>query len=155
MKKLLKVFALALLVAIAVPAAKAERVYTPVDKMPTQIQTFLNDYYANVPVAKSWIKMMRATTEPMWYVVQLKDGTKVKFNLEGNWYSINAKYADNGASINLLPNEARSYISTNFPTQKITSIKFKKDEYKVTLDNGQKIKFDKSYGVKVKKEKSK
>ena len=62
MKKLLKVLALAFVVALGVSTAKAERVEMSVDKMPAQVQTFLNDYYPGASVEKSWAKMMRPTT---------------------------------------------------------------------------------------------
>lgn len=154
MKKLFKVLGLALVLALGTSVAvKAERVPTPVDKMPAQIQTFLNDYYPGVAVASSWNKMMRPTTEPMWYRVNLENGTKLWFDLTGNWYQVSAKKSTVGAPIDLLPNIARKTISTEYPDAKITSIKFKKDQYKVTLSDGTKLKFDKDYTLKVKKPK--
>ena len=151
MKKLFKVLALALVVALGAATANAERVPMPVDKMPAQVQTFLNDYYPGAKVAKSWAKMMRPTTEPMWYRVNLDNGTKLAFNLQGNWYQVNAKKSTVPASIDLLPNIARKTISEKYPNATIKSIKFKKDQYKVTLSDGMKLKFDKNYGEVVKK----
>ena len=147
MKKLLKVLALALVVAIGSATANAERVPMPVDKMPAQVQTFLNDYYPNATVAKSWAKMMRPTTEPMWYRVNLNDGTKLWFDLTGNWYQVSAKKSNTPISIDLLPNIARKTITDKYPGTTVKSIKFKKDQYKVALSDGMKLKFDKSYGV--------
>ena len=151
MKKLFKVLALALVVVLGAATANAERVPMPVDKMPAQVQTFLNDYYPGAKVAKSWAKMMRPTTEPMWYRVNLDNGTKLAFNLQGNWYQVNAKKSTVPASIDLLPNIARKTISEKYPNATIKSIKFKKDQYKVTLSDGMKLKFDKNYGEVVKK----
>ena len=153
MKKLFKVLALALLVAIAAPVAKAERVETPVDKMPAQVTRFLNDYYPGVQVASSWAKMMRPTTEPMWWRVNLADGTKLQFSLDGNWNMVNAKKSNTPVSIDLLPNDARKVISEQYPNETIKVVKFKKDSYKITLSNGQKLQFTKDYGLKVKKNK--
>ena len=147
MKKLFKVLALALVVSLGAATANAERVECPVSKMPAQVQTFLNDYYPNAKVAKSWAKMMRPTTEPMWYRVNLDNGTKLSFDLQGNWYQVNAKKSSVPASIDLLPNIARKTISEKYPNATITSIKFKKDQYKVTLSDGMKLKFDKTYGL--------
>ena len=155
MKKLFKVLAVALMVAIAAPLANAERVEMPVEKMPAQVQTFLNDYYPGQTVAKSWAKMMRPTTEPMWYRVNLSNGTKLQFDLTGNWNMVNAKKSTTPVSIDLLPNDARKVISEQYPNETITKVKFKKDSYKVTLSNGQKLAFDKTYGLKVKKDKKK
>lgn len=153
MKKLFKVIALALLVAIAAPSINAERVEMPVSKMPSQVQTFLNDYYPGQTVASSWAKMMRPTTEPMWYRVNLNDGTKLQFDLQGNWNQVNAKKSNKPVTIDLLPNDARKVISEQYPNETIKSVKFKKDQYKVLLSNGQKLTFDKTYGLKVKKAK--
>lgn len=153
MKKIFKALVLAFMVALAIPAAKAERVPMPVDKMPSQVQTFLNDYYPGQQVADSWAKMMRPTTEPMWYRVNLQNGTKLQFDLQGNWNQVNAKKSDAAVSIDLLPNDARKVISEQYPNEKIKSVKFKKDQYKITLSNGQKLTFDKTYGLKVKKNK--
>ena len=153
MKKLFKVLALALVVALGTATVKAERVDMPVEKMPAQVQTFLNDYYPGAAVAKSWAKMMRPTTEPMWYRVNLDNGTKLWFDLTGNWYQVSAKKATVPASIDLLPNIARKTLSEQYPNAKITSIKFKKDQYKVKLSDGTKLTFDKDYALKVKKAK--
>ncbi|MCH5234839.1 MAG: PepSY-like domain-containing protein [Muribaculaceae bacterium] len=151
MKKLFRVLALALVVALGAATANAERVECPVEKMPAQVQTFLNDYYPGAKVAKSWAKMMRPTTEPMWYRVNLDNGTKLWFDLTGNWYQVDAKKSSVPASIDLLPNIARKTITDKYPGETVKSIKFKKDQYKVTLSDGMKLKFDKSYGQVVKK----
>ena len=154
MKKLFKVLSLALVLVLgASSVANAERVETPVSKMPSQVQTMLNDYYPGVAVAKSWSKMMRPTTEPMWYRVNLENGTKLWFDLTGNWYQVSAKNSTVGAPIDLLPNIARKTISEQYPNAKIASIKFKKDQYKVKLTDGTKLTFDKDYALKVKKAK--
>ena len=153
MKKLFKVLALALVVALGTAAVKAERVPMPVDKMPSQVQTFLNDYYPGATVAKSWAKMMRPTTEPMWYRVNLENGTKLWFDLTGNWYQVDAKKSAAPITIDLLPNDARKTITDQYPSASVKSIKFKKDVYKITLSDGQKLKFEKGYGFKVKKNK--
>ena len=151
MKSFFKVLGLALVVALAVPAAKAERVPTSVSDMPAQVQRFLNDYYPGQKVAKSWAKMMRPTTEPMWYRVNLENGTKLAFTTDGNWYQVNAKKSTAPVTIDLLPNEARKYIETNCPGETIKAIKWKKDQYKVTLDNGMQLTFAKDYMFKGKK----
>lgn len=154
MKKLFKVLSLAFVLVLGVSSvANAERVPMPVDKMPAQVQTFLNDYYPNAKVAKSWAKMMRPTTEPMWYRVNLDNGTKLWFDLTGNWYQVGAKKATTGAPIDLLPNIARKTLTEQYPNATIQSIKFKKDQYKIKLSDGQKLTFDKDYALKVKKAK--
>ena len=153
MKKLFKVLALALVLVLGTATVKAERVDMPVDKMPAQVQTFLNDYYPGAKVANSWAKMMRPTTEPMWYRVNLDNGTKLWFDLTGNWYQVSAKKASVPASIDLLPNIARKTLTDQYPNAKIASIKFKKDQYKVKLTDGTKLTFDKDYALKVKKSK--
>lgn len=153
MKKLFKVLALVALMFASAGVAKAERVETPVDKMPAQVQRFLNDYYPGVEVSKSWAKMMRPTTEPMWWRVNLADGTKLQFSLDGNWNQVNAKKSNTPVSIDLLPNDARKVISEQYAGQTIKSVKFKKDSYKILLSNGTKLTFDKTYGLKEKKNK--
>lgn len=153
MKRLFKVLSLAILIALTAPAVKAERVYMEVNKMPAQVERFLTDYYPGAKVDKAWAKMMRATTEPMWYRVNLENGTKLWFDLQGNWYQVNAKKSSVPASINLLPNDARKTISEQYPNATISKINFKKDSYKITLSNGQKLIFDKTYGLQVKKNK--
>lgn len=156
MKRLLKVFALVAAIMLGTSAVKAERVYMPVKDMTpasasAQIQRFLDYYYPGVEVSKSWAKMMRATTEPMWYRVNLSDGTKLWFDLAGNWYQVSAKHAKTPASIDLLPNDARQVISEQYKDCTIKSVKFKKDQYKVKLSDGTTLVFDKTYGLKAKK----
>lgn len=151
MKKLLKVLALAFVVALGTATVKAERVEMGVDKMPAQVQTFLNDYYPGVAVQSSWAKMMRPTTEPMWYRVNLSNGTKLWFDLTGNWYQVDAKKSSTPITIDLLPNIARKTITEKYPGETVKSIKFKKDQYKVKLSDGMKLKFSKNYGLDTKK----
>ena len=151
MKKLFTVLALALVVILVTATVNAERVPMPVDKMPSQVQTFLNDYYPGAQVAKSWAKMMRPTTEPMWYRVNLDNGTKLWFDLTGNWYQVDAKKSNTPISIDLLPNIARKTITDKYPGETVKAIKFKKDQYKVKLSDGMKLKFAKNYGEVIKK----
>ncbi|MCH5222817.1 MAG: PepSY-like domain-containing protein [Muribaculaceae bacterium] len=152
MKRLAKILSLAALVlAFAIPSAQAERVYKPVSDMPAQVQTFLNDYYPGVKVSKSWWKMMRATTQPMWYRVNLENGTKIAFDLQGNWYQVSNK--NGNVPTTLLPNDARGVISKDYKNETVKSIKFKKDSYKVKLTNGTMLKFDKTYGLQWRKDK--
>ena len=146
MKNLFKILAVALVVMMAAPSIKAERLPMSVDKMPSQIALFLNEYYPGAKVKDGWAKMMRPTSEPMYYRVNLADGTKMKFSLDGNWTNINSKASDSYVSIDLLPKEARTYISTTYPDAKIKAVKFKKDFYKVTLNNGEVLRFAKTYG---------
>lgn len=146
MKKLFKLLAVALLVCLATPSVNAERLPMTVDKMPSQISLFLNEYYPGAKVKSGWAKMMRPTSEPMYYRVNLDNGTKMQFSLDGNWEYINSKASDAYVSIDLLPKAAREYISQNYPQQKIKCVKFKKDYYKVTLNNGDVLRFSKQYG---------
>lgn len=153
MKKLFTLLAVTLAMMVGTATMNAERVEMPVNKMPAQVQTFLNDYYPGVEVQNSWAKMMRPTTEPMWYRVNLSNGTKLWFDLTGNWYQVNAKKSTTPVTIDLLPNIARKTITDQYPGATIKSVKFKKDQYKIKLSDGQKLTFDKTYGLKVKKDK--
>lgn len=156
MKKLFKILALVAVIFAGVGLAKAERVPCPVEKMPAQVQRFLNDYYPGAAVESSWAKMMHPTTEPMWWRVNLKDGTKMQFTLDGTCSNISAKKSKTPIPVILLPNEARKYLADNYPNQTIVKYKFKKDQYKITLSNGDKLVFDKDYQLaKVKKAKDK
>ena len=146
MKKLVRILAIAFIALMAAPSVSAERLPMPVDKMPSQVQLFLNEYYPGQQVKESWAKMMRPTSEPMYYRVNLANGTKMQFSLDGNWTNINSKASDEYVSIDLLPQAARDYISTKCPDQKIKAVKFKKDFYKVTLNNGEVLRFAKTYG---------
>lgn len=151
MKNFFKFLGLALIIAIIAPAAKAERLPISADKLPAQAQLFLNEYYKGATVEKAWAKMMRPTSEPMYYRVNLNDGTKIQFSLDGNWQKINAKKSDSGITIDLLPNEPRAYITKNCPNEEIKEIKWKKDYYTVTMSSGVKLKFGKEYQALSKK----
>lgn len=156
MKKIFKLLALVAVLFATASTANAERVETPVDKMPAQVQRFLNDYYPNATVAKSWAKMMHPTTEPMWWRVNLSDGSKLQFTLDGTCSNINAKKSKTPIPVILLPNEARKYLADNYPNATIVKYKFKKDQYKLTLSNGEQLTFDKDYQLhKIKKAKKK
>lgn len=154
MKKFLKVIGLTLLLALIVPAAKAERLPIPGDKLPAQAQLFIKEYFPQQTVERAWAKMMRPTSEPMWYDVVLSNGVKINFSLDGNWYGISAKKSNQPLSIDFLPNAARKYITDNCKGQSVKSIKWKKDMYKVKMSDGQTLIFDKDYSfVKAKKAK--
>lgn len=143
MKKILFAAA-ALLLAGATTAIYADGRERPItlDKLPVASQTFLKTHFADLTLAY-------AVEDPQFigseYEVTYTDRTEVDFRSDGEWSSVERKYAPVPASI--VPAEIAEYVAGSFNGQTVRKIERDKFSWEVELSNGLEIKFDRQFQV--------
>ena len=112
------------------------------DKLPVAAQTFLKTHFADLTLAF-------ATEDPKYigseYEVVYTDRTEVDFRTDGQWSSVERKYAAVPAS--LVPTEIAEYVAKTFNGSYIRKIERDKYSWEVELSNGLEIKFDRQFRV--------
>lgn len=113
------------------------------DKLPAAAQTFLKTHFADLTLAY-------AVEDPKFvgseYEVTYTDRTEVEFRPNGEWSSVERRYAAVPASI--VPAQISAYVAkSSFPNQYIKKIERDAYTWEIELSNGIEIKFDKEFRV--------
>lgn len=113
------------------------------DKLPAAAQTFLKTHFADLTLAY-------AVEDPKFvgseYEVTYTDRTEVEFRPNGEWSSVERRYAAVPASV--VPTQISDYVAkSNFPNQYIKKIERNAYTWEIELSNGLEIKFDKDFRV--------
>lgn len=141
MKKILVTAAL-LFAGITVSRADNDRPIT-LEQLPAAAQTFLKTHFADLTLAY-------AVEDPKFvgseYEVTYTDRTEVEFRPNGEWSSVERRYAAVPASI--VPAQISAYVAkSSFPNQYIKKIERDAYTWEIELSNGIEIKFDKEFRV--------
>lgn len=113
------------------------------DKLPAAAQTFLKTHFADLTLAY-------AVEDPKFvgseYEVTYTDRTEVDFRSNGEWSSVERRYAAVPASV--VPTQISDYVAkSSFPNQYIKKIERDAYTWEIELSNGIEIKFDKEFHV--------
>lgn len=113
------------------------------DKLPAAAQTFLKTHFADLTLAY-------AVEDPKFvgseYEVTYTDRTEVEFRSNGEWSSVERRYAAVPASV--VPTQISDYVAkSSFPNQYIKKIERDAYTWEIELSNGIEIKFDKEFRV--------
>ena len=113
------------------------------DKLPAAAQTFLKTHFADLTLAY-------AVEDPKFvgseYEVTYTDRTEVDFRSNGEWSSVERRYAAVPASI--VPAQISDYVAkSSFPNQYIKKIERDAYTWEIELSNGIEIKFDREFHV--------
>lgn len=113
------------------------------DKLPAAAQTFLKTHFADLTLAY-------AVEDPKFvgseYEVTYTDRTEVDFRSNGEWSSVERRYAAVPASI--VPAQISAYVAkSSFSNQYIKKIERDAYTWEIELSNGIEIKFDKEFHV--------
>ena len=141
MKKILVTAAL-LFAGITVSRADNDRPIT-LEQLPAAAQTFLKTHFADLTLAY-------AVEDPKFvgseYEVTYTDRTEVEFRPNGEWSSVERRYAAVPASI--VPAQISAYVAkSSFPNQYIKKIERDAYTWEIELSNGIEIKFDREFHV--------
>lgn len=141
MKKILVTAAL-LFAGITVSRADNDRPIT-LEQLPAAAQTFLKTHFADLTLAY-------AVEDPKFvgseYEVTYTDRTEVDFRSNGEWSSVERRYAAVPASV--VPTQISDYVAkSSFPNQYIKKIERDAYTWEIELSNGIEIKFDKEFRV--------
>ena len=142
MKKILLTAALLFAGITASLADNNERPIT-LDKLPVAAQTFLKTHFADLTLAYAVEDPKLVGSE---YEVIYTDRTEVDFRSNGEWSSVERKYAAVPASI--VPVQISDYVAkSNFSNQIIKKIERNSYTWEIELSNGIEIEFDKDLRV--------
>ncbi len=138
--KTIKILAMTLLLAIQMTACNAGDKVITGNELPAAAQTFISKYFSGKQVS-----LVKKDKEGMknYYDVTFADGTKLEFDNKGEWRDIEAN--SDGVPAELVPAEINSYVSQNYPGQKILKIDRSHSRYEVDLSNGLELKFNKRF----------
>ena len=141
MKKIMLTAAL-LFAGITASLADNDRPIT-LEQLPAAAQTFLKTHFADLTLAY-------AVEDPKFvgseYEVTYTDRTEVDFRPNGEWSSVERRYAAVPASV--VPTQISDYVAkSSFPNQYIKKIERDAYTWEIELSNGIEIKFDKEFRV--------
>lgn len=141
MKKIMLTAAL-LFAGITASLADNDRPIT-LEQLPAAAQTFLKTHFADLTLAY-------AVEDPKFvgseYEVTYTDRTEVEFRPNGEWSSVERRYAAVPASI--VPAQISAYVAkSSFPNQYIKKIERDAYTWEIELSNGIEIKFDREFHV--------
>lgn len=141
MKKILVTAAL-LFAGITVSRADNDRPIT-LEQLPAAAQTFLKTHFADLTLAY-------AVEDPKFvgseYEVTYTDRTEVEFRPNGEWSSVERRYAAVPASV--VPTQISDYVAkSSFPNQYIKKVERDAYTWEIELSNGIEIKFDREFHV--------
>ena len=138
-----KIFVSAVLLFAGITASFAGDRERPItlDKLPAAAQEFLANFKD--------LTLAYAVEDPKFigseYEVIYTDRTEVDFESNGEWSSVERKYAAVPAAI--VPVQIADYVKKNFAEESIRKIDRDKYTWEVELSNGLEIKFDRNFQV--------
>ncbi len=107
--------------------------YIEYNKLPSKARQFLETHFAGV-------KVLYAEQERNSYEVNLENGVEVEFMKNGEWESVDAKYAPLPTSF--IPAAVLSSIQKEYPNANIIKIEKDWGGYEVELDNRMELKIN-------------
>ena len=146
MKSLKKLILPALLLLGGLASAHADGREEPItfDRLPPPAQTFLKTHFDTLAVAYIVADRKIMTVE---YEVKYTDRTEVDFRADGQWESVERKYAPVPAAI--VPKQIADFVAANelFRLQFIRKIERAPYTWEIELSGGLEIKFDNRFNV--------
>ena len=131
MKKLLVI----LMSFIALGAfVSCDRVVSP-EKLPAQAKQFLAAHFNGVEV-------LSVRKDGGQYDAVLFDGTELEFTRGGKWIKVDCGM--NPLPAGILPASTAQYLTSKFPMNFATQVKYEQKRYEVELDNDLDLVFDKN-----------
>ncbi len=107
-------------------------------KIPSSSQAFIDKYFPQSTVVL--VEMDDDEDNGKEYSVLLNDGTKVEFELQGEWKRVSRKKT--GVPSTLVPKAILQYVKTNYPEDVITKLSKKPYGFKIELSNDEDVRFN-------------
>lgn len=135
-----KFIAFMLVVLSAIGASASNRIVYNDTPLPLQAKNLLSKHFkAKVNFVKIDKTLIGTVDE---FEVVLKNGTEVEFDAEGGLKSVDA--GSNGVPSSLLLPAIQTYIKKNCGNQKVVELEINKKNYKVELQDGRDLLFDRN-----------
>lgn len=137
MKKIVAMFIMAIL---TVQVAIAGDVVTKdVNQLPASARETIKKHFPQAKI--SYIKIDKDLLKSKTYEATLTNGTEIDFNSKGEWTDIDCKKAAVPAAF--VPASISQYVKENFAGHSVVKIERERKMYKVELNNGLDLNFDK------------
>ena len=107
------------------------------DKVPPSSKAFIDQYFPEMTVVL--VEMDDDDDGGKEYSVCLNDGTKIEFDLQGEWKRVGRKKT--GVPSTLVPSAIWEYVKTHYPEDVITKLSKKPYGYKIELSNDEDMRF--------------
>ena len=108
------------------------------DKVPPSSKAFIDQYFPEMTVVL--VEMDDDDDNGMEYSVLLNDGTKIEFDLQGEWKRVGRNKT--GVPATLVPKPINEYVKTNYPEDVITKLSRKPYGFKIELSNDEDVRFN-------------
>lgn len=107
-------------------------------KLPPITQSILKTYFPDIETVKIQ-KQKGMGGNP--FLVELNDGTKLEFDKDGQWATVDC--GENSVPIRMIPLKINAYLQSNHPANTIVKmLKDKKGYYEIHLNDGHTLLFD-------------
>ena len=107
------------------------------DKIPASSKAFIEQYFPKMSVVL--VEMDDDDEGGKEYSVYLNDGTKIEFDMQGEWKRIGRNKT--GVPSTLVPPAIWKYATTHYPEDVITKLSKKPYDYKIELSNDEDMRF--------------
>ena len=107
--------------------------------IPVNSQHFIKQYFPGTSVVLVEIDDDDDDSE-MEYCVWLNDGTKVEFDMQGEWERVGRKKT--GVPVKLIPPTIIQYVKANYPGDVVSKLSRKPYGYKIELSNDMDLRFN-------------
>jgi hypothetical protein len=108
--------------------------------VPVQATAFIDQYFPESSVVLVEIENDEGTRE---YSVWLNDGTKIEFDMQGDWKRVGRKKT--GVPSILIPDTIMQYVKTHYPNNVVTKFSKKEYGYKLELSDDMDLRFNKQF----------
>lgn len=105
--------------------------------LPQKAQRFLDQYFPKCSVVLIETDVEEGVAE---YEVWLNDGTKVEFDMWGEWRRVGRNKS--GVPVAMIPDGIMQYITTHYPNNVVTKFSRKDYGYKVELSDDMDLRFN-------------
>ena len=108
------------------------------DEVPPRSKAFIDKYFPQSTVVL--VEMEDNDDDGKEHSVLLNDGTKVEFDLQGEWKRVSRKKTGVPSTLVLKP--ILQYVKTNYPEDVITKLSRKPYGFKIELSNDEDVRFN-------------
>ena len=110
-------------------------------KIPARSQAFINQFFPQSSIVI--VETEEDGDDNPELEVWLNDGTKIDFDLQGEWKTVARKKT--GVPLTLIPQQLITFVNTNYPNNVITKFSRKDYGYKLELSDDMDLRFNKQY----------
>ena len=110
-------------------------------KIPARSKAFIDQFFPESSVVI--VEMEEDGDGLEEYEVWLNDGTKIDFDLQGEWKVVARKKT--GVPLSLIPQQIKYFVKTKYPNNVITKFSRKDYGYKLELSDDMDLRFNKQY----------